>query len=319
VDPTLAARTLAYDVTRRGYAAPPADLPEGIWSEVVPTGTSLGSIPADRAGRLGLRADTAFVVGGFDQAMATLGAGAIGPGVAHDGNGSWEALSLRVPGPVIDVRLRELHWSVGPSATDESSLELMTSWVGGSALRWLVGLASGGLASDAAVGRALGALPGVTRAVAIPELDAPMPPLGGGGAVADLDLGTGHADLVLAMVEGLAYRLRDAVAGLRSMGVEVTSLRATGGGARSDRWLQLKADATGLPVERPAVGEAGAFAAAVLAGSAVGVLPPAEAAIRELVRADRLFEPDASGRSRHVRKAVRQRMLSDALVRLAAS
>jgi sugar (pentulose or hexulose) kinase len=121
------------------------------------------------------------------------------------------------------------------------------------------------------------------------------------------------------MVQGLAYRLRDAVAELRSLGVEVTSLRATGGGARSDRWLQLKADATGLPVERPAVREAGAFAAAVLAGSAVGVLPPAEIAIRELVTVDRRFEPDASRHSRHAEEATRHRMLSDALVRLAAS
>ncbi len=99
----------------------------------------------------------------------------------------------------------------------------------------------------------------------------------------------------------------------------MTSLRATGGGARSDRWLQLKADATGLPVELPAVREAGAFAAAVLAGTAVGVLPPAEVAIRELVTVDRRFEPDASRHSRHAQGAVRQRVLSDALARLAAS
>jgi xylulokinase len=252
--------------------------------------------------------------------MATLGAGAVGPGVAHDGNGSWEALSLRVPGTTIDARLRTRRWSVGPSATDPSRHELMTSWLGGSALRWVVGLASGGRAGDAAVGRSLAALPGETGAVAGPDLaEGTLPPLGGGGALAALDLGTGHADLVLAMLEGLAYRLREATAALRSLGVEVTVLRATGGGARSDRWLQLKADATGLPVERPAVREAGAFAAAVLAGSAVCVLPPAEVAVGDLVAVDRRFEPDASMRSRHAQRAVRQRALSDARGGLAAS
>lgn len=317
VDPTLAARTLAYDLTSRSYTSPPPGLSEGIWSEVVPTGTSLGAIPAVSAGRLGLGAETRFVVGGFDQAMATLGAGAVGPGVAHDGNGSWEALSLRVPGTTIDDRLRIGRWSVGPSATDPSRHELMTSWTGGSALRWVVGLASGGTAGDAAVGRSLAALPEETGAVAIPDLaESTVAPFGGGGALAALDLATGHADLVLAMLHGLAYRLRDATAGLRSLGVEVSVLRATGGGARSDRWLQLKADATGLPVERPAVREAGAFAAALLAGSAVAALPPPEAAVRELVTVDRRFEPDASRHARHVERAASHRALSDGLAGL---
>ncbi|MET0771962.1 MAG: FGGY-family carbohydrate kinase, partial [Candidatus Limnocylindrales bacterium] len=260
-------------------------------------GTSLGPLPIATAEGVGLRAGACFVVGGFDQAMATLGAGASEPGVAHDGSGSWEALSVRVQGRAIEPRLRAGEWSVGPSATDPSRLEAMGSWVGGSAVRWAVGLASGGRASDAAVDQALAHLPaGDPRPVALTDLVAiPGKPLGGAGAIVALDLGTRHADVVLAVLDGLAHRLRLATLTLGAAGVEVTRIRATGGGARSDRWLQLKADATGLPVERPAVREAGAFAAAVLAGSAIGVLPPADAAVRELLTLDRVFEPDPTG------------------------
>ena len=172
VDPTLAARTLAYDVPAGRYAPTLATrLPADLLSGVVPTGTVIGIIPGRHAGHLGLRADVRFVMGGFDQAMATLGAGAIEPGVAHDGNGSWEALSTRVPPDALVRGPGEGGWSVGPSATDGTHLEAMASWVGGLALRWVVGLATGGRAGDAAMRRALGRLPpGGARPVAAVDL-----------------------------------------------------------------------------------------------------------------------------------------------------
>jgi xylulokinase len=270
---------------------------------------------------MGLRRGTQFVVGGFDQAMATLGAGAVEVGMAHDGNGSWEALSVRLPGRSIDRRLRAAGWSTGPSASDPSRLEIMASWPGGMALRWVVGLVSGGRVSDRAIARSLSRLPsGVPRAVAVPDLagtDAGT--LGGAGAIAGLSLGMGHGDVVLAVLAGLASRLRSATLAVSNAGVPISCIRATGGGARSDRWLQLKADATGLPIERPVELAAGAFAAAVLAGAAVGVLPEVEVAVRELVEVDRRFEPDATATSRSAHEAERHRALADAVATLVAS
>ena len=123
---------------------------------------------------------------------------------------------------------------------------------------------------------------------------------------------------MLAVLDGLAHRLRDATRELTRLGVPATRIRASGGGTRSDRWLQLKADATGLLVERIAVEEAGAFAAAVMAGSAVGVLPPPDAAIRELVTVARRFEPDPAAITRHAERAERHRALADGLAMLAS-
>jgi sugar (pentulose or hexulose) kinase len=127
-------------------------------------------------------------------------------------------------------------------------------------------------------------------------------PLGGMGAIVGLDLATTHADLVLAVIDGLAHRLRRAVREVVATGVPVHAIRCTGGGTRSRRWLQEKADATGLVIERPEVDEAGAFAAALLAGSAIGVLPPVEEAVRELVRVAEL-EPDPTMAAWHDERA----------------
>lgn len=241
-DPTLAARTLAFDVQTGAYASlgcPPIALPDGLLSPVVPTGSDVGGIPARPARAAGLRPGTRYVVGGFDQAMATLGAGAIEPGIAHDGNGSWEALSLRVHRAPIDPRLRSGGWSVGPAASGPS-LEVMGSWQGG------------------------------------------------------LALGRPSARSSASLV-ALAERLAGAVRELGALGLPVVRIRATGGGAASERWLQLKADAAGLPVERTAVRQAGALAAAMLAGGAMGVLPPIEEAARTLVAIDLRCEPRPGG------------------------
>ena len=246
--------------------------------------------------------------------MARVGAGALDPSVAHDGNGSWEALSVGYGRAVVDPRLRDEGWSLGPSVVGDQGREVMGSWAAGVVLRWAAALGSRG-SPETALERALGRLPS-RHARVVAHVDLTAPPSSrsrGSGAFVGLDLSTGHDDLMLAVLDGLAHRLRRAIAGLRDRGVPVAVLRVTGGGAASDRWLRLKADATTLPVERPAVHEAGAFAAAVLAGSAVGSLPAVDTAIRQLVRVAARFEPDAGMAAWHEERAGRHVALATAL------
>jgi xylulokinase len=307
-DPTMAARSLGWDVLAGAYAdigCPATALPEGMLSPVVATGTLLDRIPAATCGALGLAPGATYVVGGFDQAMATLGAGAIEPGMGHDGSGSWEALSIRLETRVIDGRLRRRGWSVGPGASGGAPLEAMATWGGGLVLAWAGGLATGTTADGRGLETVVERLPaGRPRLLAPVGLAEPgAGPLGGMGAIVGLDLATTHADLVLAVIDGLAHRLRRAVREVVATGVPVHTIRCTGGGTRSRRWLQAKADATGLVIERPAVDEAGALAAALLAGSAIGALPPVEEAVRELVRVTERFEPDPTAAAWHDERA----------------
>jgi xylulokinase len=75
-------------------------------------------------------------------------------------------------------------------------------------------------------------------------------------------------------------------------GIRIDEYRVTGGGARSNAWLQIKADILGRPLVRPQIAEAGALGAAILAGVGGGVYSSAEEAITALVSVDRVFEPD---------------------------
>ncbi len=96
-----------------------------------------------------------------------------------------------------------------------------------------------------------------------------------------------------ALLEGIACRFALTLDLLRRNGIEPTMVRATGGGAKSSWWLQLKADLTGIPVEGVAQDEPGAFGAAILAGVGAGVYESVSSAVDTLVVVDRRFEPDA--------------------------
>lgn len=90
------------------------------------------------------------------------------------------------------------------------------------------------------------------------------------GAFVGLSLRHDRAALVRAVVEGVAYGLRDSLELLSALGVRAEAARASGGGARSRLWLRVVASALGLPLELTVVEEGSAYGATLLAGVAGG-------------------------------------------------
>ena len=95
---------------------------------------------------------------------------------------------------------------------------------------------------------------------------------------------------VKAMLDGICYEVRLNLESMSSAGIEIAALRSIGGGTRSERWMQLKADITGIPVEVTEVTEAGCLGAAFLAGLGSGVYgSPTD--ISDIVTVKKTFEP----------------------------
>jgi xylulokinase len=111
------------------------------------------------------------------------------------------------------------------------------------------------------------------------------------GAFEGLSLEHDRGALVRAVLEGVAYGLRDSLELLRSLGVEARVGRASGGGARSELWLQIVASALGLPLELTAVEEGAAYGAALLAGIRAGVWRDAGEAVAACMRVRATVEP----------------------------
>lgn len=114
------------------------------------------------------------------------------------------------------------------------------------------------------------------------------------GAYAGLSLRHDRGALVRALLEGVAYGLRDSldlIGELGGVGGTPTHGRVSGGGARSEEWLRIVASVLALALERVAVEDAAAFGAALLGGVAGGVWPDVPAAVAATVRPRPPIEP----------------------------
>jgi xylulokinase len=132
------------------------------------------------------------------------------------------------------------------------------------------------------------------------------------GAFVGLSQATGPEDMARAVLEGVAYAFADCADALRDAGWTPGAVLAVGGGARSDAWLRIIADATGLTLERAAGAEAGAaLGAARLGLCAAQGADPAEVCARPEVSA--AFAPDPGQRDRHAEGLARHRALWPAI------
>jgi xylulokinase len=112
------------------------------------------------------------------------------------------------------------------------------------------------------------------------------------GAFVGLALNHDRGALVRAVLEGVAYGLRDSLELLRGLGVRADTARVSGGGARSDLWLKITASVLGVPLERTVVEEGAAYGAALLGGVAGGVFADVDEAVAACVRVRETIEPD---------------------------
>jgi xylulokinase len=112
------------------------------------------------------------------------------------------------------------------------------------------------------------------------------------GAFTGLSVRHDRGALVRAVLEGVAFGLRDSLELIRSLeGSEAAVGRVSGGGARSDLWLQICASVLELPLERVAVDEGAAFGAAILGGVAAGDWPDVHDAVAATVKPREQIDP----------------------------
>jgi xylulokinase len=110
-------------------------------------------------------------------------------------------------------------------------------------------------------------------------------------AFTGLSLRHDRGALVRAVLEGVAFGLRDSLELLRGMDVVADVGRISGGGSRSPLWTRIVASALGIPLERTAVEEGAAYGAALLGGVAAGVFADVHEAVAACVRVREVVEP----------------------------
>ena len=113
------------------------------------------------------------------------------------------------------------------------------------------------------------------------------------GALVGITAQHTRAHVVRAILEGVAFSLRDTFEILKQMKVPVESIRLGGGGARAQLWRQIQADVYGLPVAVNVAEEGAAYGAALLAGVGAGVWTSVPAACDAAVHVAQVVPCDA--------------------------
>src|SRR6476660_5063330 len=136
------------------------------------------------------------------------------------------------------------------------------------------------------------------------------------GAFVGLHLRHTAAHMVRAVMEGVVFSLGQCLDLVHALGIPVTEVRATGGGARSKLWRQLQADVFGMPIHRNRVDEGPAYGAALLAGVACGAFESVEETANIVAVESDQEIPDPSAhalyeRQRHIYTALYESMATN--------
>lgn len=293
---SLAARTLLFNVRETRWDAEilsAAGLRPEWLARPLEAGSVVGTLAESQSRELCLAPAARVVAGGHDQVCAALGSGAIRPGQAALGMGSVHCITAAFAEPIFDPRLYSANLCTYPHAAPGLHATLAYHLTGGNLLQWFRQEFANGPASS--FEQLLAELPEApTRLLALPYLTATGTPDFDDttpGTLYGLRLDTRREEILRAWLEGLAFELGRNLAILESAGITIRELFATGGGARSDRWLQLLADVWNRPIHVPKVTEAGGLGAALLAGAAVSGAK-IESLIGQWVQLDRTLTPD---------------------------
>jgi xylulokinase len=279
--------TLFLDLATRDWSKELLEAIEIAHAWLPPTheGTEVtGRISGEAAELTGLVAGTPVVGGGGDQAAQAVGVGAVEPGVV--------ALTLGTSGVVFASSKEPIVEPVGrlhafPHALPDRwhVMGVMLSAAG--SLRWYRDVVAPEIGYDDLLDEASRVEPGCEGLTFLPYLSGERTPHAdpwARGAFIGLTLKHGRAHLTRAVLEGVAFGLRDNLTLMEEVGLgAVSEIRVSGGGARNALWRQILADVLGVDLVTVQTTEGAAFGAALLAGVGAGVWPSVARACSESV------------------------------------
>jgi xylulokinase len=251
-----------------------------------------GQVSRKAAVETGLSAGTPIVAGAGDNAAGAIGMGITKPGAVGSTIGTSGVVFAVSEIPRLDPkgRIHTMCHAI-PGRWHNTGVTLAA----GLSLRWFKQNFGGGKSYEELDKEAKFAPAGSDGAIWLPYLMGERSPyldLDARAAFAGLTANHTTAHLARAVMEGVAFSLRDSLEIFKENGARVNNIRMGGGGARSRLWCQIQADVYGQKVETLSADEGAAFGAALLAGVSVGVWKTVDDACRKTICVEEKFPPD---------------------------
>jgi len=299
IDMADASGTLLLDVAHRRWSAEVLDSAEmdaSLLPELFESPDVCGVVTAQGASATGLKPGTPVVAGAGDQAAGATGMGIVEPGTVSATIGTSGVVFAATDRPALDSKGR-LHtfchaipgrWHV-----------MGVTQAAGLSLRWFrdafgAGADDGRDPYERLTEEASTVSAGADGLLWAPYLMGERTPHldpNARGALVGLTASHGRGHMVRAILEGVAYSLKDTFTLFEEMQVPVNRVRLGGGGARSALWRQIQADIYGYEVETVEAEEGAAYGAAILAGVGAGTWDSVDEACRNVVRGAGRTEP----------------------------
>ncbi|MDD3338998.1 MAG: xylulokinase [Lachnospiraceae bacterium] len=251
---------------------------------------SVGNIKADLAAELGLSADCKIVAGAGDNAAAAVGTGTVGDGMCNISLGTSGTIFISSKEFGVDKN-NALH----AFAHADGHYHLMGCMLSAASCNkwWMDEII--GTKDYAAEQKAIEKL-GENQVYFLPYLMGERSPHNNPdarGMFIGMSMDTTRADMTQAVLEGVAFAIRDSLEVAKSLGIHIERTKICGGGAKSPLWKKIMANVLNMKVDVIASEEGPGLGGAMLAAVACGEYESVEAAAKAIVKVVDTIEPDA--------------------------
>jgi xylulokinase len=286
------------------------NIPQGRWDTAIlagagidgdklpalaPCGTQAGTVRETYRRRFGFAPGVIIAAGGHDQICCALGAGVVSGGDAMNSMGTTD--TILCVSPIFNSGKLQTAYNIPCGSSAIPGLYACHSFVlsTGSVIQWFRNTFCNAGTPYTALDAEAARLNAPTGMYLLPHFSGSGTPALDSlskGVLAGLSIETGKAEIYRVILEGICYELLVNITNMEKAGTPIERLKCIGGAAKSDFYLQLKADITGKPVVKLRVEEAGCLGAALLAGQGALCITDVTSVLENFTAEKKTFLPE---------------------------
>jgi xylulokinase len=266
--------------------------------ELVTPGEVVGPLRPEIAHELSIQGECLVVCGGMDQACGAIGAGNFTEGMISETTGTALAVVATIQNLRFDLATKIPYYC--HSLREKKYLALPYCPTSGIILRWFRdNFFDGPKEYEELIQMAGEVPPGSEGLIMLPYFAGSLSPdynPQAKGIFFGVTLATRRAHFVRSILEGIAFALRENIELIESLGIRTDHVVSLGGAARSDTWLQIKADVLQKTILKPSIEESTSFGAFLLGLVAIQEVPDLASAYAKLAPQKKVFLPNPQHR-----------------------
>ncbi|MFT0801768.1 xylulokinase [Bacillus swezeyi] len=289
-----AAGTLLLDVKHKNWSGEICrrlGIPVSICPELVESGACVGGLTAEFAAETGLSPDVKVFAGGADNACGAVGAGILREGTALCSIGTSGVVLTYETDPEQEFR-GNIHFFNHAAFGGYYSTGVTLS--AGRGFSWFKDVFADQDSFDSLISEMDRSKPGARGLLFTPYLSGERTPHADADIRASfigMDSSHTRADFIRAVIEGITFSLHESIEQFRAGGKKIDRVISIGGGAKSEKWLQIQADTFNAEIVRLTSEQGPAFGAAMLAAVGCGWFPTLEDCAGQFVHTKESFFP----------------------------